>query len=94
MTNLSLFDTRGRYTAPSPDILDKLTPDVRAAVECVGQASKNLETATAAVESNETKLAETRAEIVALEKIAPKGQTLNDLVKEQCRETQRRRMGL
>jgi hypothetical protein len=93
MANLDLFDKRGKFTAPSPAALASLTEAERGNVAGVGDATQHLENATAAVESNETELKETRTEIAALEKQVPK-QTFNDLIKQQCADTQRRRAGL
>jgi hypothetical protein len=93
MANLDLFDKRGRFTAPSDESLARLTDAERANVARVGDASRELETATANIAANETALADTRAEIAALEKLVPK-QTFNDLIKQQCADTQRRRAGL
>jgi hypothetical protein len=93
MANFALFDKRGKFTAPSPAALASLDDDGRARVAHVGDAAQHLENATAAVESNETELKETRAEIAVLEKLVPK-QTFNDLIKQQCADTQRRRAGL
>ena len=93
MANLDLFSSKGRFTAPSNEALAPLSDADRANIGHVSDASRALEAATAAVESNETELKETRAEIVALEKLVPR-QTFNDLIKQQCAETQRRRAGL
>jgi hypothetical protein len=93
MANLELFDKRGKFTNPSAASVAALTDAERANVARVGDASSRLENATAAVAANETALAETRAEIVALERIVPT-QTFNDLIKQQCADTQRRRAGL
>lgn len=92
MANLDLFDKRGRFTAPSNEALAPLSDAQRINVAHVGDASRALDATTAAVESNETELKETRAEIAALEKQVPK-QTFNDLIKQQCADTQRRRAG-
>jgi hypothetical protein len=93
MANLDLFDKRGRFTAPSPDTLAALPDNERANVARVGDAAQTLDAATAAVTANESALADTRAEIVALEKVVPR-QTFNDLAKAMCADTQRRRAGL
>jgi hypothetical protein len=93
MANLNLFDKRGRFTAPSAEIVAALTDTERKHVAAIGDASSRLETATAAIAVNESNLADTRAEIVALEKIVPR-QTFNDLAKGMCADTQRRRAGL
>ena len=93
VANLDLFDKRGTFTAPSDETLAALTDTERANVAHVGDASRALDAVTAAVESNETELKETRAEIAALEKQVPK-QTFNDLIKQQCADTQRRLAGL
>ena len=69
-----------------------MTADALASLTSAMQ-HEHLEAATAAVESNETELKETRAEIATLEKQVPKC-TFNDLIKQQCAETQRRRAGL
>jgi len=93
MANLNLFDKRGKFTAPSAEALATLDDGGRARVAAIGDASSRLETATAAITANESNLADTRAEIVALEKIVPK-QTFNDLAKQMAADTQRRRAGL
>jgi hypothetical protein len=93
MANLDLFDKRGKFCQPANEALAALDDATRARVASVGNAAGNLETATAAIAANESALAETRAEIVALEKIAPR-QTFNDLAKAMCADTQRRRAGL
>src|SRR5579864_9100036 len=93
MANLDLFDKRGRFTTPSATALAALTDAERANVAHVGDAFGRLENATAAVKANESALAETRGEIAGLEKIVPR-QTFNDLAKEQCAATQRRRAGI
>jgi len=93
MANLDLFDKRGKFCPPTHEALAALDDATRARVANVGDAAGTLETSTAAVESNETGLKETRAEIAALEKQVPK-QTFNDLIKQQCADTQRRRAGL
>ena len=93
MANLDLFDKRGKFTTPSPAALASLDDGGRVRVAGVGDAAQHLENATAAVESNETALTETRAEIAALEKIVPRS-TFHDLIKAQCADTQRRRAGL
>lgn len=93
MANLNLFDRLGRFTAPSAETLAALTDTERANVAGIGDASSRLETATAAIAVNEFNLADTRAEIVALEKIVPR-QTFNDLAKAMAADTQRRRAGL
>jgi hypothetical protein len=93
MANLNLFDKRGKFTAPSAAALTALTDAERKYIAAIGDASSRLETATTAIAANESNLADTRAEIVALEKIIPK-QTFNDLAKAMCADTQRRRAGL
>jgi hypothetical protein len=93
MANLDLFDKRGKFTAPSDGALAALADAERANVARVGDASRDLEAATANIADNEKALADTRAEIVALEKIVPR-QSFYDLIKQQCAETQRRRAGL
>jgi len=93
MAEIHLFDRTGKFTCPPTEALAALTDAERANVTRVGDAFGRLETATAAIESNETELKETRAEIAALEKQVPKC-TFNDLIKAQCADTQRRQAGL
>lgn len=93
MTNLLLFDSKGVYTPPSSDVLAKLTPAVRTAVENVGKASRNLQTATLAVEEAQARLAIVRAEIALVEKLLPKI-TQVDLAKQFIADSNRRRAGL
>lgn len=92
--NPELFDTRsGKFIAPSPDTINALTPDVRAAVESVRMASEQLDAANLAVETNADKLKSVQAEIAAIEKKIPR-LTFHDLIKAQIRDTQLRRAGL
>ena len=93
MSKIELFDKRGKFTAPSPDALGKLTPDERAAVERVGMAAQALDAATVAAKENADKLESIQAEIAAIERVIPRV-TFNDLIKQQIRDTQRRRAGL
>jgi hypothetical protein len=93
MANLDPFDKRGRFTDPGHEALAALDDATRARVAHVGDAARQLDAATAAIANSESALAETRAEIVALNKLVPT-QTFNDLIKQQCKETQRRRAGL
>lgn len=93
MANLDLFDKRGRFTPPSDEVIATLNDATRARVAHVGDAARSLEAATAAIADNESALAQTQAEIIALDKIVPR-QTRIDLVKQQCAETQRRRAGI
>ena len=92
MANLGLFDSKGRFTNPSDEALAALDDAGRARVADIGDASRALNAATSAIADNERALAETRAEIVALDKLVPR-QTFNDLIKQQCADTQRRRAG-
>lgn len=89
--NLNLFDTRGNFIA-NPAVLDQLTPDVRAAVERVGEASKHLAAATAAVTDAEKRLKDTRADIAAIEQTLPR-QTHTNLAKAFIRDSNLRRAG-
>jgi len=93
MANLGLFDSKGRFTNPSDEALAAFDDAGRARVANIGNAARAFDAATAAIADNESALAETRAEIVALDKLVPR-QTRIDLVKAQCAETQRRRAGL
>ena len=93
MANFDLFDKKGRFTAPSHDALAALDETGRARIAAIGDASRQLETATDAITANEAALTETRAEIAALDKIV-KPLTFNDLAKETAALTQRRRAGL
>jgi hypothetical protein len=92
MANLDLFDKRGRFTPPSDEALAALDDASRTRVADIGNAARALDAATDAIANNESALTETRAEIAKLEKLVPK-QTFNDLIKQQCAETARRRMG-
>jgi phage-related tail protein len=88
-----LFDKQGRFTDPGHEALAALDDAGRARVARVGDASRQLDAATSAIADNEKALAQTQAEITALDKIVPR-QTHTDLVKQQIADTARRRAGL
>jgi len=93
MTALNLFDTAGRYIAPSAEIIATLTEAERTALDRIAEAAGALEAAKLAAKANGDKLAATQAEIAAIEKVIPKI-TFNDLAKAMAAETQKRRAGL
>ena len=93
MANLDLFSKHGKFTAPGAEALAALTDGERAAIAAIGNAAGILETATVAVAENESALKSVQAEIAVAERSIPKI-TFNDLIKQQCRDTARRRSGL
>jgi hypothetical protein len=93
MAYFNPIDSGGRFSAPSDEALASLDDTGRALISDIRIASLALDAAAAAIVTNEKAIAETAAEIAALQLIVPK-QTFNDLAKAQGRETQRRRAGL
>ncbi len=93
MSQIVLFDTKGRFVHPASETLAALTDAERANVAAVGVAAGNLDGATTAVTQAEQALRETRAEIAAIEKVLPR-QTHTDLAKAFIADSNRRRAGL
>lgn len=89
--SLNLFDSRGNFIA-NPAVIDQLSPDVRQAVERVGEASKQLSAATAARTDAEQQLKATRADIAEIEKTMPK-MSHTDLARQFINDSNRRRAG-
>ncbi len=93
MANIDMFDKAGRFSEPDPRTLAALTPAERMGVARIRDASRLLDAANGAAQTNADALKSVQAEIAGLEKVIPKI-TFNDLAKAQARETQRRRAGV
>jgi hypothetical protein len=93
MSNVSLFDKAGRYTPPDAATFSALSDPERVAINRIADTAAILEAANQAAQANADALKATQAEIAKLAKLVPTVSRI-DLVRQQMRDTQRRRSGL